>query len=154
MSINIPWLEVLKACYPNSKITENTSVMLVSPQYVADIAVIMSTTDRASLNNYLIWQLVRTYMPYLSSSYTEVVNMYTKFRIGADKPLERWQFCFQVTNDFFGHLLDSLYSEEKVCKFNLSPMIPIKRRNRRLFFSIRHYFSNLTIAEGIELNYY
>ena len=134
MSINIPWLEVLKACYPNSKITENTSVMLVSPQYVADIAVIMSTTDRASLNNYLIWQLVRTYMPYLSSSYTEVVNMYTKFRIGADKPLERWQFCFQVTNDFFGHLLDSLYSEEKVCKFNLSPMIPLKRRNRRLIF--------------------
>ena len=46
MSINIPWLEVLKACYPNAGISEETEIMVVSPQYTADIAVIMSTTDR------------------------------------------------------------------------------------------------------------
>ena len=46
MSINIPWLEVLKACYPNAQITEETEILVVSPQYTADIAVIMSTTDR------------------------------------------------------------------------------------------------------------
>ena len=46
MSINIPWLEVLKACYPNAQITEDTEILVVSPQYTADIAVIMSTTDR------------------------------------------------------------------------------------------------------------
>ena len=46
MSINIPWLEVLKACYPNAQITEETEITFVSPQYAADIAVIMSTTDR------------------------------------------------------------------------------------------------------------
>jgi len=78
MSINIPWLEVLKACYPNAKITEDTPILVVSPQYAADIAVIMSTTDRASLNNYLIWRLVFKYMPFLSSAYTEVVDLYRK----------------------------------------------------------------------------
>ena len=46
MSINIPWLEVLKACYPNAGIAEETEIIVVSPQYTADIAVIMSTTDR------------------------------------------------------------------------------------------------------------
>ena len=46
MSINIPWLEVLKACYPNAQISEETEITVVSPQYTADIAVIMSTTDR------------------------------------------------------------------------------------------------------------
>ena len=46
MSINIPWLEVLKACYPNAQISEETQIVVVSPQYTADIAVIMSTTDR------------------------------------------------------------------------------------------------------------
>jgi hypothetical protein len=78
MSINIPWLEVLKACFPNAKITEDTAVLVVSPQYAADIAVIMSTTDRASLNNYLIWRLVFKYMPFLSAAYTEVVDLYRK----------------------------------------------------------------------------
>ena len=116
MSINIPWVEVLKACFPSAKISENTDVIVVSPQYAADIAVIMSTTDRASLNNYLIWQLVHTYMPYLSSTYTEVMNMYLKFQTGAQKPLQRWEFCYDVTQKFFGHLMDSIYYETQVNK--------------------------------------
>ena len=115
MSINIPWLEVLKACYPNAKITEDTAIMVVSPQYAADIAVIMSTTDRASLNNYLIWRLVVKYMPFLSSAYTEVVDLYRKVRTGAQKPLERWEFCADVTKQYFGHLLDLLLYKEQVC---------------------------------------
>ena len=75
MSINVPWLEVLKACYPNAQVmvmfmvvmstmvimmaiiammmmvvefsffceqmSEDTEVLVVSPQYNADIAVIM-----------------------------------------------------------------------------------------------------------------
>ena len=52
MSINIPWLEVLKACYPNAQISEETEISVVSPQYTADIAVIMSTTDRWALFSY------------------------------------------------------------------------------------------------------
>ena len=55
MSINIPWLEVLKACYPNAQITEETEILVVSPQYTADIAVIMSTTDRLDLVMFLIF---------------------------------------------------------------------------------------------------
>ena len=76
MSINVPWLEVLKACYPRGQVSEETEVLVVSPQYAADIAVIMSTTDRGSLNNYLVWRLVHQYMPYLSRPYTEVVHLY------------------------------------------------------------------------------
>ena len=53
MSINIPWLEVLKACYPNAQITEDTEILVVSPQYTADIAVIMSTTDRWVQSSHL-----------------------------------------------------------------------------------------------------
>merc|ERR1719336_3473976 len=109
MSINIPWLEVLKACYPNAQITEETEITFVSPQYAADIAVIMSTTDRGSLNNYLVWQLVQKFMPYLSKTFTEVMDLYRKFLTGAQKPLQRWEFCAQTTEQFFGHLMDSLF---------------------------------------------
>ena len=68
MSINVPWLEVLKACYPNAQVlnhchmmtiiticdiipffceqmSEDTEVLVVSPQYNADIAVIMVITN-------------------------------------------------------------------------------------------------------------
>ena len=58
MSINIPWLEVLKACYPNAQISEETEIIVVSPQYTADIAVIMSTTSPTAQYppcNSVIW---------------------------------------------------------------------------------------------------
>lgn len=113
MSINIPWLEVLKACYPNAQISEETEITLVSPQYTADIAVIMSTTDRGSLNNYLVWKLVEKYMPYLSKDFTEVVDLYRKHTTGAQKPLQRWEFCADTTQMFFGHLMDSLLFREQ-----------------------------------------
>ena len=34
--------------------SEETKIVVVSPQYAADIDVIMSTTDKGSLNNYLV----------------------------------------------------------------------------------------------------
>jgi len=114
MSINVPWLEVLKACYPNAQMSEDTEVLVVSPQYNADIAVIMSTTDRGSLNNYLIWRLVHSYMPFLSRQFTEVVHLYRKLLTGARKPPPRWQFCAGITHKFFAHLLDSLLHREQI----------------------------------------
>ncbi len=113
VSMNIPWLEILKAAYPEAPMSEETEVVVVSPQYVADIAVIMSTTDRASLNNYLMWRLVQSYMPFLSKTYREVVDLYRKALEGAQKPLERWEFCQLTTEHFFGQLLGSMYTKEQ-----------------------------------------
>ncbi len=93
VSMNIPWLEILKAAYPEAPLSEETEVVVASPQYVADIAVIMSTTDRASLNNYLMWRLVQSYMPFLSKTYREVVELYRRAMEGAQEPMERWEFC-------------------------------------------------------------
>ena len=69
----------------------------------------MSTTDRASLNNYFMWQLVQAYMPYLSKQYREVSELYRKTLTGAQKPLERWEMCEVTTERFFGHLLNVMY---------------------------------------------
>ena len=112
MAINIPWLEILKSAYPDAPMSEETKVVVVSPQYAADIAVIMATTDRASLNNYLMWRLVQAYMPYLSKPFREVADLYRKSIAGAQKPLERWEFCQVTTERFFDHLLNSMFAQQ------------------------------------------
>jgi endothelin-converting enzyme len=112
MSMNIPWLEILKAAFSDAPMSEETEVMVVSPQYAADIAVILSTTDRGSLNNYLMWRLVQSYMPYLSKTFREVADLYRKSLTGAQKPLERWEFCARTTEAFFGHLMNSMFARE------------------------------------------
>ncbi len=113
MSMNIPWLEIGKAAYSEAPLSETTEVVVISPQYVADIAVILSTTDRASLNNYLMWQLARSYMPYLSKPFREAVEIYRKALTGASKASERWEFCAVTTQRFFAHLTSSLVADSR-----------------------------------------
>lgn len=112
MSMNIPWLEIVKAAYSEAPMNEETKVVVVSPQYAADIAVILSTTDRASLNNYLMWHLARAYMPYLSKPFRESAELYRKALTGVQKPPERWEFCQATTERFFAHLTSSMVAEQ------------------------------------------
>ena len=69
---------------------------------------------RGSLNNYLVWKLVQKFMPYLSKAFTEVVDLYRKHLTGAQKPAQRWEFCADTTQMFFGHLMDSLLFQSQV----------------------------------------
>ena len=89
MSMNIPWLEIAKAAYSEAPLSEDTEVVVISPQYVADIAVILSTTDRGSLNNYLMWQLASSFMPYLAKPFREIGFLYKKELTGVQRELDR-----------------------------------------------------------------
>lgn len=40
-----------------------------------------------------------------------MTDLYRKALTGADKPLERWEFCEATVERFFGHLLNSLFAQ-------------------------------------------
>lgn len=134
MSMNIPWLEIAKAAYSEAPLSEDTEVVVISPQYVADIAVILSTTDRGSLNNYLMWQLARAYMPYLSKPFRESVDLYRKALTGATKPPERWEFCAQTTERFFAHLTAAMVADTRPRPEDLER----QRVAKKLFDYLKH----------------
>ena len=69
---------------------------------------------RGSLNNYLVWKLVHKFLPYLSKAFTEVVDLYRNQLTGAQKSVQRWEFCADTTQMFFGHLTDSLLFQNQV----------------------------------------
>ncbi len=69
--------------------------------------------DRGSLNNYLMWQLAKSYMPYLSKPFQEAADLYRKSLTSAQKPLERWEFCEVTAERFFGHLMTSMYTKSR-----------------------------------------
>ncbi len=150
MSMNIPWLEILKAAYSDAPMSEETEVIMASPQYAADIAVIMSTTDRASLNNYLMWQLVQAYMPYLSKQFREVVELYRRTLTGAQKPLERWEMCAITTERFFGHLTDVMVyrEQERTDPAGIRDRQPLAKK---LFDYIKHNVAkSVSVSEGYD----
>lgn len=118
------------AMYPNANVTEETEVLVTSVDYLTKVARIVATTDRTTMNSYIIWTLVRKYLPYLSSQYVSVVNSFekelfgnyisacTRFRLrrfyfaGIDSPLARWEMCVDLVQQFMGIATESMLGKQ------------------------------------------
>ncbi|XP_060534596.1 protein gone early isoform X2 [Cylas formicarius] len=98
----IPFYDILQAMYPNANISENTEVLVTSLEYLNQVAQIIASTDRRTMNGYLIWTLVRKYAPYLSESYTSAVDIFHSKLLGVSKARKRWEICSQLVRDHMG----------------------------------------------------
>ncbi|CAH0384451.1 unnamed protein product [Bemisia tabaci] len=104
----VPLQEILIAKYPNAQIDDNTQLIVPHVEYLQEISKIISTTDRGSLNNYLLWKLTSEYVGYLSESFQELVSIYKKTVTGEEKIPERWEFCIETTEKFMSFGLSVL----------------------------------------------
>ncbi|CAH0547692.1 unnamed protein product [Brassicogethes aeneus] len=101
-TVQLPLFDILTGLYPESNITENTEVIVTSQEYLQEISLIISSTDRKTMNGYLIWTLVKNYLPYLSTEYTSAINTFYGELLGIQHPPERWEVCTGITKKFMG----------------------------------------------------
>lgn len=72
----LPLQDILTAMFPQANVTEETEVIVTSPQYLIEVSYIVASSDRVVLNSYLIWTLVKSYLPYLSSQFATVIDTF------------------------------------------------------------------------------
>ncbi|GLV32218.1 gone early [Carabus blaptoides fortunei] len=99
---SLPLREILVSMFPNAGITDETEILVSSPDYLTAVSGIVSSTDRSALNNYVIWTLVREYLPYLPSDYAAELHQYTSELTGVRAPLKRWESCTNMIQRFMG----------------------------------------------------
>lgn len=63
-------------------IDDDTEVLVTSVFYISKISNIVATIDRKALNNYVLWSLVKQYLPYLSQSFTDIYYIYNRGMAG------------------------------------------------------------------------
>lgn len=97
----LPLQDILSAMFP-SAITEETEVIVTSLDYLQQVSQIVATSDRATVNSYMMWTLVREYLPYLSRTFTESLHDFQSKLYGNRRILERWEFCSNVLNKYMG----------------------------------------------------
>lgn len=108
----ISFYDILQAMYPESNITESMEVIVTSVDYLGHIAQIISTTDRKTMNGYLIWTLVRQYIPYLSNRYTSAMDTFNSELFGMEKALPRWEICAGIVRKFMGLATNNFLEKE------------------------------------------
>lgn len=76
------------------------------------------------LNNYLVWQTVRSLSVYLSKNFRDAYKGLRKVLIGSDGREEPWRYCVSDTNNVMGFAIGAMYVRE-VFEGNSKPMVSI-----------------------------
>ncbi|XP_025829538.1 protein gone early-like isoform X2 [Agrilus planipennis] len=127
----LPLQDILAALYPDANINEDTDVLVSSLDYLQKVSQIISTTDRTTLNSYIMWTLVREYVPYLSTPFTASLNNFKRDLLGIKRSVPRWEECSNLVYRFAGLAVESLFGKERSLR-NKTEVV------NRLFQSIRN----------------
>lgn len=105
---SIPLHDILLAKFPHGNIDDSMPLLVPSKEYLSAMSSIIGTLDRGALNNYLIWRLVSSYMPYLSQHFRDILSLHQKEMAGVKEPFDRWEMCSATLQKFMGFALTSL----------------------------------------------
>ncbi|KAL0268403.1 UNVERIFIED_CONTAM: hypothetical protein PYX00_010359 [Menopon gallinae] len=97
---SIPIHGLLDKMMGKPNIDDDTEVLVTSTFYLSKISNIVATIDRKALNNYVLWTLVKQYLPYLSQSFTDIYYIYNRGMAGLAEPMERWEFCIKTLQKY------------------------------------------------------
>ncbi|XP_050441073.1 endothelin-converting enzyme 2-like [Adelges cooleyi] len=98
----IPLLDILHSKFPDSGITDDTYISVVSPTYFSNVSNLISSSDRSGLNDYYMWKMAEAYVPYLSNKFRDIVKIYTAELTGEKDSPPRWETCVSVLQKFMG----------------------------------------------------
>ncbi|KAI4454811.1 zinc metalloprotease family m13 neprilysin-related [Holotrichia oblita] len=102
----------------NKKIFSKEQVVVYAPEYLSNLTLLIKeyneTQDgRIILNNYLIWQTVRTYTGCLSKAFRDAYKGLRKVLIGSEGGEEpQWRFCVTDTNNALGFAIGAIFVRE------------------------------------------
>lgn len=109
----------------NRKVTPKTPVVVYAPQYLKNLTDLLNehtntTEGRTVLNNYLVWQTVRSLTVALSKAFRDAYRGLRKALIGSEGGEEPWRFCVTDTNNVVGFATGAMFVRE-VYKSDIRP---------------------------------
>ncbi|XP_065160757.1 protein gone early-like isoform X2 [Atheta coriaria] len=109
----LPLQDILTAMYPDANINEETEVIVAQPDYLAKLSQLVSSTDSQTRNSYMMWTLVREYVPYLSADFQKAIDRYHSELFGVKNPIERWEFCSSLVQRFMPIAIEAVLERQQ-----------------------------------------
>lgn len=113
---SLPIFETIKALFPNVRITEETEVMVRNVEVLREMSIVVSTSDKRPLNDFIVWSLARNRIQYLSADYSILMDKFQQSLHGLTKPTPRWLFCTNVIQDWLSFGVDALQQNPGLVK--------------------------------------
>ncbi|XP_018913127.2 endothelin-converting enzyme homolog isoform X2 [Bemisia tabaci] len=122
----IRWEEYFSNAINFRKVNSSEIIVVYAPEYLSNLTNIINEFQQSEdgkivLNNYLVWQTVRSMTPYLSKAFRDAYKGLRKMLSGSEEGEEPWRYCVSDTNNIIGFALGALYIRETFHK-NSKPM--------------------------------
>lgn len=113
---SLPIFETIKALFPNVRITEETEVMVRNVEVLREMSIVVSTSDKRPLNDFIVWSLARSRIQFLSTDYSILMDKFQQSLYGLTKPTPRWLFCTKIIQDWLSLGVDALQQNPGLVK--------------------------------------
>ncbi|XP_017851911.1 protein gone early isoform X2 [Drosophila busckii] len=115
---SLPILESLQAIFTNTKITEETEVLVRDVEVFQELSTLLSTSDKKPINNFIIWSLARQMLPHLSKEYRMLAENFDHAIYGRTASYPRWLICSKVVRDWLPFAVDALQQQPPKQQFD------------------------------------
>ncbi|TSK16214.1 Endothelin-converting enzyme 1 [Bagarius yarrelli] len=106
----VDWMPFLKAVFAPVALNETEPVVLYATDYLQKVSRLISTTNKSTLNNYMIMKVVRKMVSILDQKFQDAEQRFLEVMYGAKKSCTpRWKVCVSDTDSALGFALGALF---------------------------------------------
>ncbi|XP_033226220.1 endothelin-converting enzyme homolog isoform X2 [Belonocnema kinseyi] len=113
------WVDYFKnaTLLVGKKINSKTNIVNYAPEYFTKLNKLLqeynkTTEGKVTLNNYLIWQTVRSLTACLSKPFRDAYKGLRKALIGSEGREEQWRYCVSDANNVMGFAIGAMFVRE------------------------------------------
>ncbi|KAI4495872.1 hypothetical protein M0802_008278 [Mischocyttarus mexicanus] len=101
----------------NKKINSKAMIVNFAPDYFAKLTILVQEYNKTNekkiiLNNYLVWQTVRSLTVFLSKPFRDAYKVLRKALVGSEGREEQWRYCVTDTNTQMGFAVGAMFVRE------------------------------------------
>ncbi|KAF7390717.1 hypothetical protein HZH66_009197 [Vespula vulgaris] len=101
----------------NKKINSKMMIVNFAPDYFAKLTNLVQEYNKTNekkiiLNNYLVWQTVRSVTTFLSRPFRDAYKILRKVLVGTEGRQEQWRYCVSDTNNQMGFAIGAMFVRE------------------------------------------
>ncbi|XP_060561809.1 endothelin-converting enzyme homolog isoform X3 [Ruditapes philippinarum] len=115
----VNWIQLLNSILSIANVTVSPAeeVVVYMPRYLQNLTELLQQTlqeenGARTLQNYMMWHVVKAMTPYLTNDFTDARNILTEAISGTTGGEELWRHCITDTDQVLGFALGSLFVQE------------------------------------------
>ncbi|XP_047126168.1 endothelin-converting enzyme homolog isoform X1 [Hydra vulgaris] len=106
------WKDHLQDLFYSVHILPDEVVLATSPNYLKKVANLIKKTDKRLLSRYMMWQMLRDKISFLSDDFRKARAEFNQKMTGVEDTEPRWRKCISMTNENMGIPIGALYIEK------------------------------------------